>query len=134
MARLLSDGVAVFEIGTPLCKAEGMRAVRALRESFPNKLILGDMKAPDVGGLEAKTAFPFSPKFGHEFGQGGAQLEIGKFGHATACPMRDRLQTERGIRLAKTGHRDAGSSVVSGNVRTIVRASELSIDLERISG
>ncbi len=34
-----------------------MRAVRAVRGAFPNKLILADMKAPDVGGLEAKLAF-----------------------------------------------------------------------------
>lgn len=57
MAKLVNDQVDVFEIGTPLCKAEGMRAVRAVREQFPHKLILADMKSPDVGGLEAKIAF-----------------------------------------------------------------------------
>ncbi len=57
MAQMVREQIDVFEIGTPLCKAEGMRAVRAVREQFPDKLILADMKSPDVGGLEAKIAF-----------------------------------------------------------------------------
>ena len=51
------DEVDVIEIGTPLTKAAGMLAVRTVRELCPDKLILADIKSPDVGGGEAKMAF-----------------------------------------------------------------------------
>jgi 3-dehydro-L-gulonate-6-phosphate decarboxylase len=57
MAQIVHKEVEAIEIGTPLCKAEGMRAVRAVRELCPNNIILADIKSPDVGGLEAKMAF-----------------------------------------------------------------------------
>jgi 3-dehydro-L-gulonate-6-phosphate decarboxylase len=57
MAQLVADEVDVFEIGTPLCKAVGMLAVRIVRALFPDKIILADVKSPDVGGLEAKLAY-----------------------------------------------------------------------------
>lgn len=57
MAFLLRDEVEVIEIGTPLTKAEGMRAVRTIRHLCPDNLILADVKSPDVGGLEAKICF-----------------------------------------------------------------------------
>ena len=49
--------VDIFEIGTPLCKAAGLEAIRAVREVCPDNLILADFKTPDVGWLEAKMAF-----------------------------------------------------------------------------
>jgi 3-dehydro-L-gulonate-6-phosphate decarboxylase len=57
MALKVAPFVDVIEIGTPLCKAAGIEAVRAIREVCPDKLILADLKTPDVGGLEAKMAF-----------------------------------------------------------------------------
>jgi 3-dehydro-L-gulonate-6-phosphate decarboxylase len=57
MALKVAPYVDVIEIGTPLCKAAGIEAVRAVREVCPDKLILADLKTPDVGGLEAKLAF-----------------------------------------------------------------------------
>ncbi len=57
MAQLVHKEVEIIEIGTPLCKAEGMRAVSAVHELCPDNLILADIKSPDVGGLEAKMAF-----------------------------------------------------------------------------
>ena len=57
MAYLLRDEVEVIEIGTPLTKAEGMRAVSTVRHLCPGNLILADVKTPDVGGLEAKICF-----------------------------------------------------------------------------
>jgi 3-dehydro-L-gulonate-6-phosphate decarboxylase len=57
MAVKVAPHVDVIEIGTPLCKAAGIDAVRAIREVCPDKLILADLKTPDVGGLEAKMAF-----------------------------------------------------------------------------
>ena len=57
MAVEVAPYVDVIEIGTPLCKAAGMEAVRAIREVCPDNLILADLKTPDVGDLEAKMAF-----------------------------------------------------------------------------
>ena len=57
MAVLVAPEVDIIEIGTPLCKAAGIEAVRAMREICPDKLILADLKTPDVGGLEATMAF-----------------------------------------------------------------------------
>jgi 3-dehydro-L-gulonate-6-phosphate decarboxylase len=57
MALQVAPYVDVIEIGTPLCKAAGIEAVRAVREVCPDKLILADLKTPDVGDLEAKMAF-----------------------------------------------------------------------------
>jgi 3-dehydro-L-gulonate-6-phosphate decarboxylase len=57
MAVLVAPEVDIIEIGTPLCKAAGIEAVRAMKEICPDKLILADLKTPDVGGLEAELAF-----------------------------------------------------------------------------
>jgi len=57
MAALVAPEVDIIEIGTPLCKAAGTEAIRAIREICPDKLILADFKTPDVGGLEATMAF-----------------------------------------------------------------------------
>ena len=57
MAVKVASEVDIIEIGTPLCKAAGLEAIRSIREIVPDKLILADFKSPDVGGLEAKMAF-----------------------------------------------------------------------------
>ena len=57
MAALVGPEVDIIEIGTPLCKAAGLEAIRAIREICPDKIILADFKTPDVGGLEAAMAF-----------------------------------------------------------------------------
>ena len=57
MAALVAPEVDIIEIGTPLCKAAGLEAIRSIREICPDKLILADFKATDVGGLEATMAF-----------------------------------------------------------------------------
>ena len=57
MSLKVAPEVDIIEIGTPLCKAAGLDAIRAVRELLPDKLILADFKTPDVGGLEAKMAF-----------------------------------------------------------------------------
>lgn len=57
MALRVDPYVDVIEVGTPLCKAAGIEAVRAIRQVCPDKLILADLKTPDVGALEAKMAF-----------------------------------------------------------------------------
>jgi 3-hexulose-6-phosphate synthase len=47
-------GVDWLEAGTPLILAEGMHAVRALRERFPQVPIVADLKTMDGGYLEAE--------------------------------------------------------------------------------
>src|SRR6185503_8643259 len=47
-------GVDWLEAGTPLLLAEGLRAVKALREAFPTHPIVADLKTMDGGYLEAE--------------------------------------------------------------------------------
>src|SRR3954451_20524575 len=47
-------GVDWLEAGTPLILAEGLRAVQALRERFPDKPIVADLKTMDGGYLETE--------------------------------------------------------------------------------
>lgn|SRR5699024_5572021 len=47
----------IVEIGTGVIKEYGMAIVRKMRERFPEKWILADMKTCDAGKHEAKQAF-----------------------------------------------------------------------------
>jgi 3-dehydro-L-gulonate-6-phosphate decarboxylase len=47
----------VIEIGTLLCLAEGMGAVRIIRSLFPEKTLLADVRIAEAGGLIARMAF-----------------------------------------------------------------------------
>ena len=53
-ATAVRAGVDWLEAGTPLILAEGLRAVRALRERFPEHPIVADLKTMDGGYLEAE--------------------------------------------------------------------------------
>jgi len=57
MTQITHKEVDIIEIGTPLSKSAGMLAVQIVRELCPDKLILADIKSPDVGGGESKMAF-----------------------------------------------------------------------------
>ncbi len=56
-ARLASESIDVIEAGTLLCLSEGMHAVRALRQEFPNKTIVGDVRIVRAGKNIADIAF-----------------------------------------------------------------------------
>lgn len=45
-----------LEAGTPLIKSEGMDIVRELKQMFPNKTIVADLKTMDTGALETEMA------------------------------------------------------------------------------
>ena len=45
-----------LEAGTPLIKSEGMDIVRKLKQDFPKKIIVADMKTMDTGALETEMA------------------------------------------------------------------------------
>lgn len=53
LAEQTAPYVDIFEIGTPCIKHNGVALVKALREKFPDKLILVDLKTMDAGEYEA---------------------------------------------------------------------------------
>ena len=57
----LRAGVDWLEAGTPLILAEGMRAVRTLRELFSDTPIVADLKTMDGGWLEAELMAKAGP-------------------------------------------------------------------------
>jgi 3-dehydro-L-gulonate-6-phosphate decarboxylase len=52
-----SPHLDVIEVGTILCLAEGMRAVRIVRSLFPGKVVLADVRIAEAGGLISRMAF-----------------------------------------------------------------------------
>jgi len=52
----VAGGADYLEAGTPLIKSHGLDAVRALREKFPDKTIIADMKTMDAGAVETESA------------------------------------------------------------------------------
>ncbi|MFA4877427.1 MAG: 3-hexulose-6-phosphate synthase [Methanoregula sp.] len=52
----LEGGADWIEVGTPLIKSEGMQAIRALRDRFPDSVIVADMKIADTGTIEVEMA------------------------------------------------------------------------------
>ncbi|MEZ5334143.1 MAG: 3-hexulose-6-phosphate synthase [Methanolobus sp.] len=50
----IEGGVDWLEAGTPLIKSEGMDVIRKLRESFPERTIIADMKIADTGAMEVE--------------------------------------------------------------------------------
>jgi len=47
----------ILEVGTPLIFEEGLRAVQAMKERFPRKLCLADLKIMDAGSIEGRSGF-----------------------------------------------------------------------------
>ena len=47
----------IAEIGTPLIIEEGLHALTAVKERFPDKQCLADVKIMDAGRIEAESAF-----------------------------------------------------------------------------
>jgi 3-hexulose-6-phosphate synthase/6-phospho-3-hexuloisomerase len=52
----VDGGVDWLEAGTPLIKSEGMEIVRKLKQTFPDKTLVADMKTMDTGALETEMA------------------------------------------------------------------------------
>jgi 3-hexulose-6-phosphate synthase/6-phospho-3-hexuloisomerase len=52
----VKGGADWIEAGTPLIKSEGMDIIRQLRDLFPGKTIVADMKTMDTGALETEMA------------------------------------------------------------------------------
>jgi len=52
----VAGGADWLEAGTPLIKSEGLAAVRALRQAFPDRRIVADLKVMDAGRTEMEMA------------------------------------------------------------------------------
>jgi len=52
----VNGGADWLEAGTPLIKSEGMEIVRKLKETFPEKTLVADMKTMDTGAFETEMA------------------------------------------------------------------------------
>ena len=57
LAGQVAPYVDIIELGTPLIKAEGLRAVTAIKQAHPDKIVFADLKTMDAGELEADIAF-----------------------------------------------------------------------------
>ncbi|WP_268036207.1 3-hexulose-6-phosphate synthase [Algoriphagus sp. PAP.12] len=57
LATQVAPYIDIIELGTPLIKSEGLSAITAMKEAFPDKLVFADFKTADAGGLEAEMAF-----------------------------------------------------------------------------
>ena len=57
IADRVAGYVEVIEVGTILAFAEGMSAVRTMRERHPDHIIVCDMKTTDGGAILARMAF-----------------------------------------------------------------------------
>jgi 3-hexulose-6-phosphate synthase len=53
----VSDYVDILEVGTPLILKEGLKAVKKVKQRFPKKTILADLKIADAGAQEAAMAY-----------------------------------------------------------------------------
>jgi len=54
--QAVAGGADYIEAGTPLIKSEGLDAVRRLREMFPDRTIVADLKTMDAGRIETEAA------------------------------------------------------------------------------
>ncbi|KRN88852.1 3-hexulose-6-phosphate synthase [Ligilactobacillus ceti] len=50
------ENIDVVEIGTPVVINEGLHAVKAIKEAFPNLTVLADLKIMDAAGYEVNQA------------------------------------------------------------------------------
>lgn len=57
LAKQVAPYIDIIELGTPLIKSEGLRAITAMKEAFPDKKVFADFKTADAGALEAEMAF-----------------------------------------------------------------------------
>ncbi|MCQ6281250.1 3-hexulose-6-phosphate synthase [Bacillus sp. EB600] len=56
LVREVEAYIDVVEIGTPVVINEGLRAVKEIKEAFPNLTVLADLKIMDAGAFEVMKA------------------------------------------------------------------------------
>ena len=55
--RLVHDVVDIIEVGTILCLAEGLSAVKTIKTLYPDKLVLADVRVAEAGALISRMVF-----------------------------------------------------------------------------
>ncbi|MDC3418210.1 3-hexulose-6-phosphate synthase [Aquibacillus salsiterrae] len=56
LVKEVEDHIDIVEIGTPIIKIEGLKAVKEIKEAFPNLDVLADLKTMDAAGYEVQKA------------------------------------------------------------------------------
>ena len=84
LAAQVAPHVDIIELGTPLIKAEGLRAVTAIKKAHPDKLVFADLKTMDAGELEADIAFTAGADYVTVLGTAGDSTIVGAVKAATA--------------------------------------------------
>ncbi|TFD22579.1 3-hexulose-6-phosphate synthase [Cryobacterium sp. TMS1-13-1] len=83
LAAQVAPHVDIIELGTPLIKAEGLRAVTAIKNAHPDKIVFADLKTMDAGELEADIAFAAGADLVTVLGTAGDSTIIGAVAAAT---------------------------------------------------
>jgi len=63
IASKVAEYIDYLEAGTPLIKAEGLKAVSLLKKEFGDKVVVADMKTMDTGYLEASLAYEYGADY-----------------------------------------------------------------------
>ena len=84
LAGKVAPYVDIIELGTPLIKAEGLRAVTAIKRAHPDKIVFADLKTMDAGELEADIAFSAGADLVTVLGTAGDSTIVGAVKAATA--------------------------------------------------
>ncbi|SES13127.1 3-hexulose-6-phosphate synthase [Gracilibacillus ureilyticus] len=56
VVKEVEDYIDIVEIGTPIIKIEGLKAVKEIKEAFPNLQVLADLKTMDAAAYEVQKA------------------------------------------------------------------------------
>ncbi|AZB44389.1 3-hexulose-6-phosphate synthase [Bacillus sp. FJAT-42376] len=56
LVKEVEDHIDIVEIGTPVVINEGLKAVKEMKEAFPNLKVLADLKIMDAAGYEVMKA------------------------------------------------------------------------------
>jgi 3-hexulose-6-phosphate synthase len=56
LVKEVQDYIDIVEIGTPVVINEGLRAVKEMKQAFPNLKVLADLKVMDAAGYEVMKA------------------------------------------------------------------------------
>lgn len=56
LVKEVADYIDVVEVGTPVVINEGLKAVTSIKQSFPNLVVLADLKIMDAAGYEVMKA------------------------------------------------------------------------------
>jgi 3-hexulose-6-phosphate synthase len=83
LAAQVAPYVDIIELGTPLIKAEGLRAVTAIKAAHPDKIVFADLKTMDAGELEADIAFAAGADLVTVLGTAGNSTIVGAVAAAT---------------------------------------------------